>query len=398
MAWRENKVEIKRELFCQVVLEGKVSMSLACRQFDISRPTGYYWLDRYVNEGSDGLSNRSTKRLNQPDKTSLEKEDYILMLKAEYTKFGPKKIYATLNKRYPEIDWPSITTINNILKKYGLVQPRKLRRRLAKSNNNLQSSEKPNDIWCMDFKGWYMTNDGVKFDPFTVSDHESRYLIRCNKLKSNDTESVWGVLDTAFREYGLPNFIRSDNGPPFATCCPGRLSKLAIKLIKAGVNPEWIEPGNPQENGRHERMHLTMKNEGFVLGSSLKEQLQIMDEFIEYYNFERPHEALNQKTPGSIYVPSNRVWDGKLNPIEYSNEYKTLLVKPCGKASWRGCEIYVSRVLEGERVGVKEGEKGLEMYYANIFLGMLTKDLKLDVPRRKNRRSQSVYKKDKIKL
>lgn len=382
MAWGEKKVEINRELFCQTILDGKLNMAQACRQFQISRPTGYHWLDRYKKEGLSGLSNRSSKRLDQPQQTSEAKEDLILLLKSEYKRFGPKKLYAKLIDRYPEIDWPRTTTIHNILKKYGLVQSRKLRRLLAESNNNLQSSEKPNDIWCMDFKGWYMTSDQIKYDPFTLTDHESRYLIRCNKLKVNDTEHVWAVLEAAFREFGLPNFIRSDNGPPFATCCPGRLSKLAINLLKAGVIPEWIEPGKPQENGRHERMHLTMKQEGFVLGSNLKEQLKIMDEFIEYYNFERPHEALNQKTPGSVYVPSQRVWNGKLNQIEYSKDYKTLLVKTCGKASWKGSEIYISRVLEGERVGVIESENGLEMYYANIFLGMVTKDLKLDVKRR----------------
>lgn len=398
MAWGENKVEYTRLLFCQSVLDGKLSISQACRQFQISRPTGYQWLDRYKNEGSSGLSNRSTMRLNQPQKTSEVQEDYILLLKSEYKYFGPKKLYAKLNERYPEIDWPQTTTIHNILKKNGLVEPRRLRRLLAEVNKNLQSSEKPNDIWCMDFKGWYMTNDQIKFDPFTLTDHESRYLIRCNKLKSNDTEHVWAVLDTAFREYGLPNFLRSDNGPPFATCCPGRLSKLAIKLIKAGITPEWIEPGNPQENGRHERMHLTMKQEGFVLGSNLKEQLKIIDEFIEYYNFERPHEALNQRTPGSLYVPSQRVWSGKFNEIEYPSEYKTLFVKNCGKASWKGSEIYISRVLEGERVGIVESEKGLEMYYANIFLGMVTKDLKLDVKRRRNRRTQNVCIKEKVRL
>lgn len=385
MAWGENGVEYKRNLFCRSILDGELKMSVACRQFQISRPTGYEWLSRYKKEGPEGLVNRSSSRLTQSNRTPTDLEDCIILTKMEYKYFGPDKIYIKLLERYPDIDWPQTTTIHNILKKNGLVQPRRLRRLLATVNKNLQSSERPNDVWCMDFKGWHMTSDQVKFDPFTLTDHESRYLIRCNKLKSNNTEHVWSVLETAFREYGLPNFIRSDNGPPFATCCPGRLSKLAIMLIKAGITPQWIEPGNPQENGRHERMHLTMKQEGFVLGTSLKEQIEIMEEFIEYYNFERPHEALNQKTPGSIYVPSNRVWTGKLNPVEYSSEYKAALVKSCGKAFWKGSEIYVSRVLEGERVGIKETEKGFEMYYANMFLGIITKDFKLDVARRKTR-------------
>ncbi|MES1226400.1 MAG: integrase core domain-containing protein, partial [Bacteroidota bacterium] len=380
-----NKVENQRYLFCQFVLTGKLTMSEACRQFQISRPTGYFWLDRYQKQGDLGLTNRSSKRINQSEKTSQEKEDCIVLLKSEYPYFGPKKLYAKLIERFPEEDWPQTTALHNILKKNGLIKSRKIRRRLAECNKNLQSSEGPNDIWCMDFKGWHMTEDHVKFDPFTITDHETRYLIRCNKLKANDKEHVWAILEMAFREYGLPLYIRSDNGPPFATSSPGRLSKLAIKLIKAGVTPEWIEPGNPQENGRHERMHLTMEQEGFVQGSSLKDQLKIIEKFTEYYNFERPHEALGQKTPGSLYTASPRIWSGKLNEIEYPSNYKVLRIKSCGKASWRSGEIYVSRVLEGEKVGVIEGENGFEMYYANILLGVVTEDLKLIVKRREDR-------------
>lgn len=385
MTWRVNKVEYQRELFCQALLSGKLNMSEACRQFDVSRPTGYLWWERYKNKGPLGLVNVSSKRHDQANKTSQLKEDLIILLKAEYPYFGPKKIYAKLIERFPDIVWPKNTTINNLLKKNGLVKSRKTRQRLAECNNNLQSSEGPNDIWCMDFKGWYMTKDHVKFDPFTITDHETRYLIRCNKLKKNDTRHVWAILEMAFREYGLPLYIRSDNGPPFATSCPGRLSKLAVQLIKAGVTPEWIEPGNPQENGRHERMHLTMEQEGFVPGSSLKNQLKMIQMFTEYYNFERPHEALGQRTPGSLYVPSPRVWNGKFNEIEYSSDHYILKVKSCGKASWKGGEIYVSRVLEGENVGLIERENGLEMYYKNILLGSLTKDLKLVVKRRPDR-------------
>lgn len=385
MKWRVNKVEYQRELFCQAILTGKLNMSEACRQFQISRPTGYLWLDRYVKEGPSGLINLNSARHNQPNKTSQDKEDLIILLKSEFSSYGPKKIYAKLVERFPDEDWPKTTTICNLLKKNGLVKSRRIKRRLAQYNKNLQSSEGPNDIWCMDFKGWYMTKDHVKFDPFTITDHETRYLIRCNKLNVNDSEHVWATLEMAFREYGLPLYIRSDNGPPFASTCPGRLTKLAIKLIKAGVTPEWIEPGKPQENGRHERMHLTMEQEGFVPGSSLKNQLKILQKFIEYYNFERPHEALGQRTPGSLYVSSQRIWNGRFNEIEYPNEYHILKVKSCGKASWKGGEIYVSRVLEGENIGIIEGENGLEMYYANIFLGTLTKDLKVIVKRRVDR-------------
>ena len=385
MAWGVNKVEESRESFCIAVLSGKLNLSEACRQFNISRPTGYEWLGRYQAEGFEGLSNRSSKRFTQTHRICPEKEDFIVLLKSEFPFLGPKKIFAKLNERYPEVDWPSITTIHNILMRNGLIKSRKRIRRLAECIKNLSQSKHANDVWGMDFKGWYMTKDHVRFDPFTLTDHETRYLIRCNKLNENTTEYVWAILEMAFKENGLPIFLRSDNGPPFATLCPGRLSKLAIKLIKAGVTPEWIEPGNPQQNGRHERMHLTMEKEGFVLGSSLKDQIKLIEEFVEYYNFERPHEAIGQRTPGSVYTPSTRIWNGKLAEIEYSDEFKILRVRGCGKAAYESGEIYVSRVLEGENVGIKEGEKGLEMYYSNVFLGIVGKDNKLEVERRPQR-------------
>lgn len=384
MAWGEIKVENQRNMFCITVLTKKLNMSAACKHFNISRPTGYLWLERYKKQGAAGLTNCSSRRLSQSHQTGQDKEDLIILIKSEFPHFGPKKIFSKLATRFPEEHWPGTTTINNILIKNGLVQSKKIRKRFAISPCPLHHSSTPNDIWCMDFKGWFMTSDQQKFDPFTLTDHESRYLIRCNKLTINDTEGVWATLDIAFREYGLPFFLRSDNGPPFATTCPGRLSKLAIKLIKAGVTPEWIEPGNPQQNGRHERMHLTMEREGFRLGSSLKEQLITIREFQEYYNFERPHEALGQKTPGSIYRPSNRVWNGIFKEPEYPKGYKVAKVGSCGKTTWRGQAVYVSRVLSGEHVGIIEREKGIEMYFGNILLGTIQGD-QLECERRKGR-------------
>lgn len=385
MAWGVKKMELQRALFCQAFLSGKLNLSEACRQFDISRPTGYLWLKRYQEEGFPGLINRSTQRESQNNQTSQNKEDLIILLKSEFSHQGPKKIHAKLHERYPEEEWPGITTIHNILKRNGLVQSRKVKRRLAETNTDLYKSKYPNDVWCMDFKGWYMTKDNERFDPFTLTDHETRYLIRCNKLRENNKEHVWAILEMAFREYGLPLYIRSDNGPPFATSCPGRLSKLAVKLIKAGVTPEWIEPGNPQQNGRHERMHLTMEREGFVHGSNLKEQMKLIEEFINYYNFERPHEALGQKAPGSLYVPSTREWNGRFQEIEYSKDFKILKVRVCGNAAYKGGGIYISRVLAGENVGLRECEKGLGMYYGNIFLGIVDNDNRLVVERRPSR-------------
>jgi len=385
MAWGVKNVENQRKLFCIDVLSKKINMSEACRLYGISRPTGYEWLSRYEAEGDKGLQNRELGRLRQPHKTTQEIEDIIILTKFEYSRWGAKKILPLLKERYPDIVWPCKTTIEKILDRNGLTIPRKYRKRLAANTSPLAQAVNSNDIWCMDFKGWYLTKDNHKYDPFTLTDNRTRFLLKCCKLKSNDTENVWGLLDIAFREYGLPIYLRSDNGPPFASSAPGRLSSLAIKLIKAGVKPEWIEPGKPYQNGRHERMHLTMEMEGFHRGSSLHDQELLIREFQDYYNFERYHESLGQKTPGSVYVPSKRVWSGKLNPIDYQDGIKVAKVGSCGKIYWNGKGIYIGRVLSGENVGIIEEEDGHAAYFGDVFLGIISEN-SLEVKRRPQRK------------
>jgi putative transposase len=394
MAWGEIKVEDQRLQFCMSVANGIITLSEGCRQFNISRPTGYEWLKRYNLYGEEGLKNRSSARLSQNHETSEFIKEQILVIKHEYVNFGPKKIHAKLKERYPCIDWPGTTTIEKILSKNGLTKKRKLRRRLAAITSPLNVAEEVNDIWCMDFKGWSLTADHFKFDPFTLTDQYSRYLLRALKLDFNTLEHVWPLLDCAFREYGLPRVIRSDNGPPFATTAPGRFSLLAVCLVKAGVMPEWIDPGNPQQNGSHERMHLTMKQECISLDLTKQEQSRKLEKFQEYYNFERPHEAIGQKIPGSLYVPSKRIWTGKLKSIEYSSDYMVSgKVGSCGKMSWKNKSIYISRVFVGERLGIKEGQNGLGVYFGPYFLGILNSGNELEVTRRESRKKN---KKEKV--
>jgi putative transposase len=293
-----------------------------------------------------------------------------------------------LDREQPDIQWPSKTTIGKIFARNGLIIPRKYRRRFAERSSPLSDSQQCNDTWCLDFKGNFQTRDNKKCDPFTLTDAFSRYLLACTQLNKNDFEHVWAIFDIYFREYGLPTRVRSDNGPPFATTSPGRLSRLSIHLIKAGVIPEWIEPGEPQQNGRHERMHLTLKQEGIFPELSLEEQKIHFDEFKEYYNFIRPHEAIGQKTPGEIYKPSLKIWSGRLKSPEYPDEYRIGKVKSCGKMSWQGGEVYIGRVLEGEPVGLKENERGtLTAYYGPIFLGDIENN-ELKFQRRKTRKGK----------
>jgi putative transposase len=385
MTWRVTNVEEQKRLFISAYLEEKFNLSDLCRQFDISRPTAYKWIDRFKKEGWAGLKELSREPHTSPNKTPDALEEAILKVKYEYSKWGPKKILGYLENNIKNIKWPTSTTIENILKSKGLVKKRKLRKRLAKTAEPLMECNASNEVWSMDFKGWWLTAGNEKYEPFTLTDGFSRFLLCCEKLSFNNTTHVWAILERLFREYGLPLRIRSDNGPPFASLGAGRLSRLAVNLIKAGVTPEWIDPGEPQQNGRHERMHLTLEQEGVDLNLSLKDQTSKLEEFVQYYNFIRPHESLNQKTPSQIYTVSPRYWNGLLKSPEYGDEYKIGKVKDCGKMSWKNREIYIGRVLSGEPIGLKLDEEKLQAYYGPIFLGIV-KENTLEIERRLGRK------------
>jgi putative transposase len=388
MAWKEAKVKDQKRQFIELYIENKFTVSELCRQFDISRKCGYKWIKRFVQEGWEGLNDLSRAPIKQSNRTPEEIEDAILAVKFAYPKMGPKKVKAVLQNEQPEVKWPSTTTIGNIYGRNGLIIPRKYRKRLPERTSPLIDCQQCNDTWCLDFKGSFVTKDKQKCDPLTITDAFSRYLLSCFQLNQNNFEHVWTILDLHFREYGLPVRMRSDNGPPFATNSPGRLSRLSINLIKAGVLPEWIDPGEPQQNGRHERMHLTLKQEGIFPELSMDDQKIQFNEFQEYYNYIRPHEALDQKTPGEIYKRSPRNWSGRLKSPEYSDEYRIGRVKSCGKMSWQGGEIYIGRVLEGEPIGLKKNENGLlTAYYGSIFLGEI-ENMELKIQRRTPRKER----------
>ena len=231
----------------------------------------------------------------------------------------------------------------------------------------------PNDVWMYDFKGWFKTADGAKCEPLTVTDGFSRFLFECKHMARKRSSDVWNVLEKIFFEYGLPIKIRSDNGPPFASLGVGRLSPLSIKLIKAGVIPEWIEPGCPEQNGRHERFHLTLKDEtASPPALTLNLQQEKFDQFKNYYNNRRYHEALRQKTPATAYKASSRTWNGKLKSPEYSSDYEVRKVGASGSITWRGKAFFISESLIGDYIGLKEVEVGvMNTHYGPIILGRI---------------------------
>ena len=388
MAWRVSNVIDQRKEFINEFLRNEFSLADLCRRFEISRKCGYKWIQRFQEEGYDGLKDRSRAPHHIPGETSEDMVRKILEVKNFYRKWGPKKIYAFFQNNGDYEDLPSTTTIGKILDKNGLVIPRKTRRRLPSKTDPLSHCTKPNDVWCVDFKGWFKTKEGIKCDPLTVTDAYSRFLLYCRKLPLNTVEYVWDALKKSFCENGLPLYLRHDNGPPFATCGAGRLSRLSVKLIKAGVIPEWIDPGKPQQNGRHERMHLTLKQECVLPGKlTLKEQQMRFKEFQQYFNFERPHEALNQKPPGSVYVPSDRIWRGKFRAPEYTENCIVIRVRDRGQIAWKSSDIYIGKALKGENIAVKESKTGeLMVYFGPVLLGYIENDENFTFPKINNRK------------
>jgi len=389
MAWENYKVEQQRLQVIQAYISKKSTMTDICKQYGISRRIGYKWYHRFIKQGIDGLKDLSKAPHTPNHRYANEQINMAIDMKLRYRRWGPKKILIKLEEKYPEENWPSPTRLYEIFKEHHLVNSRKIRSRVP-ATAPLGDLTACNNTWAVDFKGWFLTGDGRKCEPLTITDCYTRYLIRCTHLEKHSVEYVWPIFDEAFREYGLPDRLRSDNGPPFGSVGVGRLTGLSINLIKAGVTPEWIRPGHPEENGRHERFHLTLKQEvASPPKGTLAQQIQAMSQFHQEYNFERPHEALNMKVPASCYHSSRRNWDGILRSPEYDT--KEMDVR---KVCQSGCiwlnqkEYYIGQTLTKEYVGIKINENNeKELYYGPVYLGKLT-DKKLEKPRLKTRRQR----------
>lgn len=389
MAWRCCKVEEQREKFMQEFIKGDQSITELCKKYYVSRKTAYKWYQRFLLLGNEGLKDLSKAPHSPNVRYPATQIDLLIDYKRQHLKWGPKKILVKLQEKYPDQIWPSPTRVYDIFKDYHLVTKKRIKSRVP-ATAPLGDLENCNDTWAVDLKGWFLTGDGHKCEPLTITDCFSRYLIRCTHLSRHTVDHVWPIFEEAFREYGLPNRVRSDNGPPFGCTGTGRLTRLSVNLIKAGVIPEWIRPGHPEENGQHERFHLTLQQEvASPPQASLASQIHMMSQFHEEYNFERPHEALNMKTPGSCYQPSTRAWDGILRSPEYDTEMEARKVCQSGCIWIRQKEFYVGQVLTGEYVGLKMNEQEeIEMYYGPIYLGKLCLQKGLEQPKIKTRRQR----------
>ncbi len=385
MVWRETCAMEERMHFVMAIVENQESVAAVCRRFGVSRKTGYKWLERYEQEGAAALADRSRAPLTYPHALTERVAARCIEVRQAHPSWGPVKVRAYLERQAPRTRWPAASTIGTLFDREGLTVKRRLRRKSPPSSAPFGHCGAANDVWCIDFKGWFLTGDGTVCEPLTLSDAHSRYLLRCQAVPATDTAQVWPILEAAFREFGLPHRLRSDNGPPFASTGAGGLSRLAVKVIKAGVVPERIAPGKPQQNGRLERLHLTLlRDAADPPARTLREQIKRLRQFQRLYNEERPHAALGNDTPAEHYGISPRRFDGVLREPSYGADHAVRRVRHNGEIRWQGHTIYVNAALVGEPVGLIETEDGAcTVSYGPIILGVIARgDDRLRKPKR----------------
>ena len=327
-------------------------MTELCAAYGVSRKTGYKYVNRYVEHSVDGLKDRSRASHRHPNATAGPMVRQIIQVRKKYG-WGGRKIVDYLARRISADELPAPSTVDEILRRHNLVKPK--RRRRTRSDVKIQRHvHAPNDGWCADFKGWFRTRDGARCDPLTITDSHSRYLLRCKHVSSTCFEVVKPQFVRTFREYGLPHSIRTDNGPPFATTGIGGLSRLSVWFVRLGIQPDLIDPGKPQQNGAHERMHRTLKQEtARPPRSSLRAQQRAFHSFRRMYNDERPHEGIDGKVPSDLYQGSDRPYPRQLPELEYPDSFVVRRVSKVGGIRLDGKKIFLGRSLRGQNVGLE---------------------------------------------
>ena len=359
MPWKESSVMDERLRFVARLLEGE-QMSLVCREFGISRKTGYKIFDRYKEHGLEALTDRSRRPVRYANQLPQQVESLIVSLKQDKPHWGARKIRELLIRRLAsEVRVPAKSTIHAVLDRHGLVK-RMGKRRGRATGTPLSQGAGPNDLWCADYKGEFQLGNKAYCYPLTVTDHASRYLLLCESLESTREELAFTAFERLFKERGLPAAIRSDNGVPFAS--PNalfNLSKLSVWWLRLGIQIERIKHGHPQQNGRHERMHLTLKKEATrPPGLNSLQQQAKFDDFVAEFNAERPHQALGMKCPSEFYTPSQRPYRG-LSELAYPFHDRAMLVTACGRLCLHRKKINISTVLAGQTLGIKEVDEGI---------------------------------------
>jgi len=355
MPWTESTKMDEKLRFVSRFLDGE-TISALCREFGISRVTGHKIIDRYKESGMQAFTDRSRKPFRQANRLPFQIEKLIVQVKKEFPTWGAPKIRERIHTHYPDIALPAKSTVHAVLDRNGLVT-KKRRRRTRLEGTPLSDAQLPNMLWCTDYKGEFMPGNKNYCYPLTITDYSSRFLICCEGLESTREADAFNVFERIFKEYGLPKSIRSDNGVPFAS--PNALyglSSLSVWWLRLGIGIERIKPGNPQQNGRHERTHLTLKKATTKPpGMNMLQQQDKFEDFIREYNYERPHQALDMKRPADIYQPSSRIYEG-LPDLSYPFHDKTVTITNCGRICIEGKKIHFSTVFAGQDVGLRQVE------------------------------------------
>lgn len=371
MPWKETGPMDERERLVEMALRSTMPMTAVCEVFGVSRKTGYKWLERYRDLGRGGLVDQSRAPHVSPQAMKASMARVLVRVRKEHPQWGPRKILAYLDTEDPGRELPAASSVGDLYKREGLVKQRRRRKRVPPSSERLENYPGPNGLWCADFKGDFLLGNRNRCYPLTATDQESRFLLESRALKGTKEEPAWDVFEELFREYGLPMAIRTDNGVPFAN--KGGLSRLSVKWTKLGIRHQRTEPGHPEQNGRHERMHRTLKAETATPPKANEgEQQKAFDNFREEFNWRRPHEALGQRTPGSVYQSSPRRYPRRMPEVKYSSSFEVRVVNGNGSFKFLGQRIFMSEALEGEPIGLEARADGLWIiWFGFMRLGFL---------------------------
>lgn len=379
MPWLETEPMNERLKFIAAYLNNEdATFTELCEGFNISTKTGYKHLNRFKAEGIDGLKERSSRPLHNANRMPELIEENILTVKQHHPTWGAKKVLNWLKQEQSHIQWPAKSTIDDLFKRHHLIKPRKRKRQVAPYTEPFLLCQSPNDVWSIDYKGHFKLGNKEYCYPLTVTDNFSRYLLAVEGSKRISLEQTQGVLTLLFSEFGLPLAIRSDNGVPFAGTGLGGLSQLAIWLIKLGIVPERIRKGHPEENGRHERMHFTLKQETALPPQyDQKKQQACFNKFKTIFNEERPHEGINFNRPAWLYGSSDRKLPKKFAPIEYDSNFNyTRNIRTNGTIKWLGKELFISNLLIGECIALKpRTEEEWVIYFSFFPIGIFNERL-----------------------
>jgi transposase InsO family protein len=360
MSWKETDELEQRMLFVSACLGGEKSMSAICQEFGVSRKSGYKWLARYRDQGTQGLTSHSRAPAHQARRIAIEVEDAIVQARLAHPRWGAPKLRALLGREQPGVSWPATSTFGAVLARHGLSRPQPQHKRTPLAEATLCDPQAPNIQWGGDFKGWFRTGDGMPCHPFTLTDGWSRYVLCVQALLQTTGEQVQLVMIAIFRKYGLPWALRTDNGPPFASTGVGGFSRVSVWWARLGIYHERIQPGRPTQNGRHERMHRTLKADtANPPQANCQAQQRHFEEWREEFNQVRPHQAvehptLGQAPPATRYTPSPRSYPEYLPELQYEEAMQVRRVRSNGQIKWQGELIFVGEALSGERVGLRE--------------------------------------------